>query len=247
MESKFVPRRIVAIGDGNLLLGTLLGDASFNQLAKRAKSRGIRWEHADKQRDYALWKAREIGFPYTTFYRERLDNRTNKIYKSFSVLLKATPIFNIAYLRMCPDGKKTVTQELLDCLTPKAVAVWYCDDGNLYCSKDCHQLTLSTDSFTRTENQLIVTWFKKKYDINFTLNIRNIRLNSLREIIKFMDIFEKYVPECMNYKKLSVYKNTYQKDKNFQCTTCLSFFKRDLGLKQHMNIFHKQLNYEQSI
>lgn len=94
----------------NLLMGTLLGDASFPKMAVRQKNRAIRCEHVADQKDYAIWKAEQIGLDWTPFERSRFDKRTGKTYASFTACLKSHPGFNALYDRFCKEDKKVVTR-----------------------------------------------------------------------------------------------------------------------------------------
>jgi recombination protein RecA len=195
-------QRLHAIGDrqADLLMGTLLGDAFFPKMAVRQKNRSIRWEHGAEQKDYAVWKAEQVGLDWTPFERSRFDKRTGKTYSSFTACLKAHPGFNALYEQFCKEDKKIVTMELLTALTPEAIAIWYCDDGNLYWTSDTKHLTISTQCFSDAERQTMIRFFKDKFDLDFRINQKAIRLVSMTEIEKFLPLVEPFVPKCMRYK-----------------------------------------------
>jgi hypothetical protein len=203
-------KNIYIIQDDNIrvLFGTLLGDAYFPKLAFKQQNRKIAWEHTDKQRDYAIWKARRIGFQWNKYERKRLDKRTNKTYKSITIVLRANESFNKIYKIFCPKSKKIVTNDILSYLSKEAVAIWYCDDGNLYQNKDTNHLTLSIQSFKN--KQLIIDFFKRKFSVNFKLNDGAIRLVNKNEIRKFIDSIKPYVPIMMQYKIDFVDYKTYK-------------------------------------
>lgn len=181
-------------------MGTLLGDAFFPKMAGRQKNRSIRWEHGAKQKDYAIWKAEQVGLEWTPFERLRLDKRTGKTYGSFIACLKAHPDFNTLYERFCKENKKTVTTEVLESLSPEAIAIWYCDDGNLYWTSNTKHLTISAQCFSDTERQTMIQFFKNKFCLDFRVNQKAIRLVSKTKIERFLRLVKPFVPQCMRYK-----------------------------------------------
>ncbi len=190
-----------------VIFGTLLGDAYFPKLATRQQNRQIAWEHTTKQRDYAIWKAERIGFQWNKYEKKRLDKRTNKIYNSVAIVLRANESFNKIYEIFYQKGKKVVTNDILNYLSKEAIAIWYCDDGNLYQNKDTNHLTLSIQAFK--DKEIIIDFFKRKFDINFKLNQGAIRLINKKEIKKFIKLVEPHVPDCMKYKTAFIDYKTY--------------------------------------
>ena len=196
-----------------IILGTLLGDAYIGKLPKKGKSYSIGWEHSLKQENYALWKAKNCLINYSFYKRDRLDNRTNKIYNS--IVCYSTKNNYQYYRELFYKNKKEISEDILNKLKPLAIAVWYMDDGNLYYnSNNCH-LNLAVNSFEN--KQLIIDWFKENYDLNFKISGKSIRLTSKKECEKFMNIVEPYIHEDLKYKILSeallIYKNNLSPEK----------------------------------
>ena len=93
-----------------ILLGTLLGDAYIGKLQKKQKIYNIGWEHSLKQKEYALWKAKHCLNNYSSYERNRLDSRTNKIYSSiicYSIKDNYEEYRNLFY-----QDKKEVSEEI---------------------------------------------------------------------------------------------------------------------------------------
>lgn len=88
----------------------------------------------------------------------------------------------------------------MESLSPEAIAVWYCDDGNLYWTSDTKQLTISTQSFSDAERQTIIGFFKDKFDLDFRSNQKAIRLVSKTETERFLRLVKSFVPQCMRCK-----------------------------------------------
>ncbi len=193
-----------------IILGTLLGDAFIGKLQARSKSYSIKWEHSQKQRNYASWKAESCLDNYSFCERSRLDNRTNSTYHSIICYSRVDDYKNYRDL-FYPNGLKEVSDIILGMLTPLAIAVWFMDDGNLYYNgNNCH-LTLSVNGFNDESKDRIIKYFKDKYDINFKKNQKAIRVTSVKEVKKFELHFANLYHESMNYKKLFYAKQEHKK------------------------------------
>ena len=195
-----------------IILGTLLGDATISKLSKSETCR-ISWEHSLKQENYALWKAQNSLVNFSIYKRNRLDSRTNNIYNS--IICYSIKDNYKYYKALFYKDKKEISEDILNKLKPLAIAVWYMDDGNIYYnSNNCH-LNLAVNSFEN--KQLIIDWFKKNYDLNFKISGKSIRLTSKKECDKFMNIVEQYIHEDLKYKILSeallIYKNNLSPEK----------------------------------
>jgi hypothetical protein len=193
-----------------IILGTLLADGYMAYREYAWSNCRLAFTHCLKQKEYALWKANQIGLPYYTYYRNRLDKRTNKTYQSIVIHFKANDIFRYYFNMFYQDKKKVATGLMISRLKPLGIAVWYCDDGNLYINKDTKILTLATNSFSDQERNYVINTFKSTYNLDFkTCSKGAIRLVSLREIKKFMAIVGPYIPNCMAYKKSDIDYKTY--------------------------------------
>lgn len=143
-----------------VLYGSLLGDMSIDSNWKNARpiiSQG------GEQEEYFDYKcsifSNLIGKPNK---QDRFDKRTNKWYHKYIVKFLTNPIYTKLKEELYPNGIKTVTQEWLNKITPRGLAFWFMDDGS-----NCG--TIATNSFSHSECELIVKWFKDKWDINCTI------------------------------------------------------------------------------
>ncbi|RUS23400.1 homing endonuclease [Endogone sp. FLAS-F59071] len=94
--------------------------------------------------------------PYTKSYS---DKRTGKIYTSYGFKTVILPVFATIYLEwytIINGGSiKHLPVNIFDLLTPVAIAFWISCDGS-YSRRD-GVITLSTDSYTLVEVQLLQT------------------------------------------------------------------------------------------
>lgn len=191
----------------DVILGTLLGDAWIQKRVRKnkTKSNGFEYTFAFEQstREFAEWKAQLIGLPYSLTERDRIDKRTLRTYHSVYCYVHLNKNYKEAYFNLFYTPKKEVSTGLLSYLSDRSVAIWFLDDGNTYYNgNNCH-LSLAVNGFSLESKDLIIQWFKERYDVNFKHSGKSIRLTSKEECLKFMDIVEDYIPTCMEYKKLS--------------------------------------------
>lgn len=185
-----------------IILGTLLGDGCF--IKRRRRIYALCITHGGKQEEYLKWKTDQLKETIggNIYKRDRYDKRTDKIYISLDYHSRSHPFLNELYTELWKDGRKGINVKVLNMLTPLGIAIWYCDDGNLYQNKDTNHLSIATNSLKEEELKIVIRFFKEKYNLDFHQNRKIIRLVSLKEIHKFINIFSKYIPKCMKYKKI---------------------------------------------
>jgi len=172
-----------------LICSMLLGDG---YLYEKNGTFGI--EHSQNQTDYLLWKKTQIDTFFLKkkinreckyYKRERLDTRTQKTYKSNSILLFWAIYIRFLYKKAyyIKDNKlhKNVEWLLRNISSDKHIAIWFMDDGSESRSKAKHitgevyfknpYFRLAAYSFTLGECQLIKQWFTSKYKITPSINM----------------------------------------------------------------------------
>lgn len=201
----------------NLLVALCIGDGCLRKPHPQTGSVQLEIGHSTKQEDYCTWKrdlvysicggTKEPKMGYRTIKLKNSDNeyyacRFTKIHEYFLYLRKL----------MYPNGRKVMTREILDKLCLQGIAIWFMDDGSCY-KKDSadgtksisFDLRISTECFTQEENDIIVEYFKEKWDIHFhTFYSANkkawiIRANK-KAALAFMELIEPYVIPSMSYK-----------------------------------------------
>lgn len=149
-----------------VLLGTLLGDSgvSFNKFDSGISTRFFLM-HGEVQRFYLEEKRRIFSNVLGELKVDILKDwgKERPMFRYQSKTLELPTICKRLYV----DGKKVITRELLDALTPLSLSVWFMDDG----SRSRHTGSLCTHCFSLEENQLILEWFKEKYGIECSLQL----------------------------------------------------------------------------
>lgn len=182
-----------------IALGSILGDA---YLRPSGNSYSLSFSHGEKQKEYLEWKLSEFDnyVSQKNFYKSERNFRGNLPTYSFSTI--SHPFLNELHELCYPNGKKQITKELLDHLTPLSIAVWYMDDGSV--NKRYKTIVLCTNCFSIEEQQLIIEHFVEKYGIEPKLEKRRnnqyvLRINASQSRL-FFDIVGEHIPECMSYK-----------------------------------------------
>uniref|UniRef100_UPI0022374588 LAGLIDADG endonuclease n=1 Tax=Ramaria cf. rubripermanens TaxID=2016387 RepID=UPI0022374588 len=97
-------------------------------------------------------------------FRGLLDTRTGKIYSSISFSTYTLPCFNELYHLFYLSGKKVIPNNIEDLLTPLSLAYWIADDGSW--NKPQRYVSLSTESFTLAEVELLIKVLNTKFNLS---------------------------------------------------------------------------------
>jgi hypothetical protein len=183
------------------IYGALLGDDCL----KRHHATGnayLKVSHAESQVEYVRLKY-EIMHDFvktgTSVQRDKRPNRQNQIV--FRTICH--PVFTKVYEEIYQLGRKTLSSECLEQLTPFGLAVWYMDDGSLTLSNK--QMRISTEAFTYQEQCLLQTFLTNKWGIHSCLKPspadgKWVLYFDATERDKFFALISPYVIDCMRYK-----------------------------------------------
>ncbi len=195
------PSHILNNNTISILIGSLLGDGSL-RLKKGCKNAILREMHKFSHKDYVVWKSKFfsiIGLHYTKIKGK---------HPQYNYQTKASKTLTKYYHLFYPNGKKIVTKEILDMVTPLALAVWCMDDG---CFEYYHKTyMLCTNCFSYKGLVLMQKMFKEKYGLFPSIKKVWHKDNEYilkfyqRETKKLIDIIQPVVlnqiPKCMHYK-----------------------------------------------
>lgn len=195
------------LNDKALLIGLVLGDG---HITKRESMLEI--THGYKQKFYLDYKInllkRLLHRDYISTYH-RQDSKHNE-YK----LSVASRYYRILRKWIYPNGQKYYSKELLNYLTPEAIALWWMDDGSVGIDrrKSTGKITAYSCHFyiyaSKEETDNIINMFKEKYNINF-YPIKRIDSHGnetfmlkcrTKEGRKFSDLIRPYILPEFSYK-----------------------------------------------
>jgi hypothetical protein len=194
-----------------LIYGSLMGDCG------KMSPSSIKMKQSAKQREYLLWKFAELqehvslkSLQDETYYDKRYDAEYTNVRFYTNANTDVETIIRAFY----PDGKKVITQAILDELTAFSVAVWYMDDGTTdwgdrFIKKGWNAqpgAKLCTDSFTSDEIDMICDWFSERYNISPKPQKRNKFLRvyfPTTETPKLFDLIRPSIIPSMKYKVMN--------------------------------------------
>jgi len=187
-----------------LCLAMVLGDGYI-----RKDCPGLRISHSPEQKDYMDWKAdileKAVGKP-VTITKVVHKHSNGQEYPGYQLGISHR-FFRILRNRCYREDKPYFTRELLNKLTPKALAIWYMDDGSLYPKKrngkiHAYELVLSICTDEEKAN-IAKDYFESVWGISFTIK-RNKGLCSIRcgtiEARKFIALVQPFVVPSLAHK-----------------------------------------------
>jgi hypothetical protein len=192
-----------------VLLGTVFGDGSLDWVKTTTKAR-LHLAHSDMQFEYLLWKMSMLQPLVGSFTVHRRYGGSYSKTSTFFVRTLSSEylkyIYDDFYFTRNEKTCKEVHQNVLNRLTPLSIAVWYMD-GCLVKAKNKTEpwsVRLCTQGFLYTEQELIVDYFMRKWDIQFHIlkdENQQFFLDSGKEsCLKFLKLVQPHVYETMKYK-----------------------------------------------
>jgi hypothetical protein len=178
-----------------VILGKILGDGSLVSTLT-GKSFRLQVEQKAEHKDYVFWAA-EIFEGWVLTQPKYLAQ-----HQSFRFRTVSHPQITQYRKTFYPVKKKTIPLNIKEIFVhPISLAVWFMDDGALSSSKKT--VTISTHSFSRDENMLLIDCLKDNFNLKVNLNwdSKGNRLYvPVGSIDKFKEIVFPYMHPCMVYK-----------------------------------------------
>ena len=207
-----------------LILGTMLGDASFYPVKKEygeSMNFGIAYTHSKKQLDYVNFKNNILGM-YFKRSEDFISGYNSDEIRSFSICCKE--ISGLVDYCINDDYKKEVNNNWLSKISPIGLAFWYMDDGsmNVGSKGQKERVVLHTEGFSENENDLIVKFFKEKYDMEcrktfYKDKYFKIDFDTLSSE-KFFTLVSPYICESMQYKLPKRYRMKHTFWYDYKCS-----------------------------
>lgn len=146
-----------------MIIGNLLGDAWIERKSPTANAR-LGYEQSSKHSPLFFYVFKFICFLCTAqgyTHRTRTDPRTGTTSDSHVFKTRALPYLTRFYDLFYVNGVKTIPANIVEYLTPIAVAFWIMDDGQWN-----RGLVLNTQGFSTAEVQLLVDALNKNFGVN---------------------------------------------------------------------------------
>lgn len=181
-----------------VLLGTMLGDASF-KMGKDCISPAVSCAHGPRQKEYCEYKAEifsSLNAKCTYHKRNVPDPRNNIYYEDYTMFIPANPVFIPYYKAFYSTGRKVIPFNLLDDFTAVSLAFMYMDDG----SKCSSSYNIATCCFSQEEIIQFQDFLYSKFHIETTLQSNNRLYIKARSSALFEYLISPYFCESMKYK-----------------------------------------------
>lgn len=186
----------------SFLRGSVLGDGSIDVL--RSGSLRYRFTQSSKHGKYFDVVKSILADLYCC---DRVGKSGYGGKDILTVTSRVCDSFKDIFSSLFVDGKKRITREYLDSLTPLSIATWYMDDGSLNHSYGKEKsISLSTHAYSKEENETIIEYFKDVYGIRFKLYYDkrcgrySIGASCKEDRYKFLELVSPYVIDLFQYK-----------------------------------------------
>jgi len=140
------------------------------------------------------------------FYKKVIDNRITKGFtESYQVQSRTDPLITWLEPIWYTNRIKKLPFPFLEIyLNELALAWWYQDDGHLsQKNKVPKKIIISTDNFTKAENNKLIELIARKFSMNFKLDGQNrLIIYDKLQITFFLRLIDPYLHPSMNRKKL---------------------------------------------
>lgn len=166
LTSNICNKDIPTLRQQQIIIGSMLGDMGLVMPKLGKHARGC-FAHSLAQENYCKWIEQELSnFCSKGVYKEQYDKRTNKVYKSYYVNMKASEYLTTLYYKFYHNNKKIIPKDLLYTLNGLGIAVWFMDDGY----KQGNSFGISTNCFTKEDLEMVKEFFKVKFNINISIH-----------------------------------------------------------------------------
>ena len=186
------------------LYGCIIGDGCIRSIKEKYFVFKIR--HCLKQKDYLLYKASIINRIFNTF--NVVKDINNNGYPGCDYYLYNSELKDLYNLFYPNNKKQIVNSEIINNLSPEALAIWWMDDGCLSLIKNKQGKIRARQGFLNTylskeDNLKLIELLNSKFNLNLK-NVKDrkayrIRLNT-QDLKELIPIIKPYIHPIFNYK-----------------------------------------------
>jgi hypothetical protein len=198
---QYAPKEVLS-----LIFGKLLGDANLTN--EKHRQPRFRFQHcySDREWGFYCYDSLKVFIPLAPpKKRVTSDPRLIKGYsESIYVQSRTSQLFVLLKHLWYQGNKKVIPFEILSILFDEAgLAWWYQDDGHLKIDDNkVRKIILSTDNFSREENEKLLELLKQKFNLSFSLDGQNrLCIYDQVQILYFLYKVKTYIHFSMDRKK----------------------------------------------
>jgi len=176
-----------------IIFGTLLGDGNLRFNNSKISVFG-RMNHSIKQKEYIMYK-RNLLKNLTSEVKPYISKTKNCFYNSLYFTFKSNVQLNKFYYSFYKEGIKIIPEDL-SLLTPRAMAIWFMDDG----TASNPSIRIATCSFTKEDLQRLCAYLFNTYKLNVTIHSENKLYFKAESARRFKQLILPYMTDSMMYK-----------------------------------------------
>lgn len=188
-----------------ILIGTMLGDGHL-ETQNKGRTYRLKIEHSIQQKLYVDWFFQMFQEWVQTApvvrSREVVFRGIKKSYERIGFATFSAGQFRFYAKLFYQAGKKVVPKLIHRWLTPRALAVWYMDDGSIK-SNQHRTVFLNTQGFSELEIKRLQRALEERYGIKSAIRIQKDgrQIYLLAETVEiFLKLIEPFVIPSMRYK-----------------------------------------------
>jgi hypothetical protein len=194
------------------LLGCAIGDGYISYRTDTLKT--IHFSHCEAQSDYFDYKKQLCGQLFSE-QKPKMGGFEGSTWQRRGLIKSNLSILRLFETYCIRNDKRVITKELVDKLTPIALAFWYMDDGSISHRDEIKQrpkIVLNTQRYSYDEVKLLSDMLYNKYGIKSSIGEKPsykgfvINLNTYGTEI-FASLIAPYICKSMKYKLPLKYEN----------------------------------------
>lgn len=186
-----------------ILVGTLLGDAWLTKSSVGSYKGGV--GHSKKQYCYLEYKYKllqslitKAGIQYKKTKGQLLNGNYISPSELWFIQFKSSPYLYQLYNILYKNGKKIITEELLEYFSEISLALFYFDDGYKLTKGSLSYRIVNYD-IDKSSRIVFKEFLKNKFDLDCSLQKYAFSFTK-ENAVKLKAILSKYAPECLLYK-----------------------------------------------
>ena len=184
-----------------LLIGLLLGDAHL-ETANSGRTYRLKIEHSKSQERYVNWIYSQLKEWVRTAPQKKEKHLNGKVSENVWFQTYSHPAFKFYAQQFYQENRKKVPKLISRWLTPKAMGVWFMDDGS-YKSKEHRALILNTQGFARSDILLLQNALERIHSVKTQIRKQKDGMQILivePNASRFASIIRPYLREELTYK-----------------------------------------------
>lgn len=184
-----------------VLVGLLLGDGCLES-TKNSQAARLKVGQSLKQSEFAGWLYKIFKDFVHTPPKLKEKIRDNKKYSEMVFNTLTHKSFKHFYDLFYPKGKKVVPESINKILSSRGLTVWFMSDGSIK-SKECKGRILNTQSFIRTDIELLIKILRDKFNLNCSIRTQKDGLQiyiSAKSAEVLQDLLKDNILPSFNYK-----------------------------------------------